>query len=328
MRVIEVVTDHGHLDTVKGIADQHEILDYWMTPAGEDGRCTIRLLVRPAKQQAVIDSIQTALGKIETSRIVILPVDATIPRPVEDENEKAASVVRTREELYQNIAFGARRDSNFYLLVILSTIVAAIGLIENSVAVVIGAMVIAPLLGPNIALAFASSIGDSQLFWSALRTNLTGVFIAFGLSALVGLVWHFNLNSEEIVARTDVGIAGIVLALASGAAAVLSLTSGISSALVGVMVAVAILPPTVTVGLMLAARQPDFALGALLLLAVNIVCVNLAAKLVFLFKGVKPRTWLERKKARQSVTLYTVIWLVLLVLLTITVMLRQRFLGG
>ena len=124
-----------------------------------------------------------------------------------------------------------------------------------------------------------------------------------------------NIQSKEILSRTDVGLDAIALALASGAAAVLSLTSGLPSVLVGVMVSVALMPPTATLGLMLGANHFQLASGAGLLLAVNIVCVNLAAKIVFLFKGIKPRTWLERKKARQSMTLYIILWALSLIIL-------------
>lgn len=314
MRIIEVITDEGHIDTLRGIAEHHEILDFWIENAAPGERSSVRMLVRPAKQQIIVDVMQKALASDEDSRIIIEPVEATLPRP-EEEGEKQATVLRTREELYQNIEAGCRFDNNYVLMVILSTVVAAIGLMEDNVAVVIGAMVIAPLLGPNIALAFASSLGDTELFWRALRTNISGLFLALGLSYGIGWFWKVNLMSAELMTRTEVNYASMSLALASGAAGVLSLTSGLSSALVGVMVAVAILPPTATIGLMLAGHQFDLALGAALLLAVNVVCVNLAAKLVFLIRGVKPRTWLEKKKARQSLVLYMIFWLVLLVLL-------------
>jgi uncharacterized membrane protein len=129
--------------------------------------------------------------------------------------------------------------------------------------------------------------------------------------------------SAEILSRTYVGLDDVVLALASGAAAALSLTSGVASALVGVMVAVALLPPTATLGMMLASSQYELASGAGLLLAVNIVSVNLSANLVFLFKGVRPRTWLEKNKARQSSVLVGMFWVIVLVMLTVTVYLRN-----
>ncbi len=116
----------------------------------------------------------------------------------------------------------------------------------------------------------------------------------------------------------------MAIALASGAAASLSLVSGTTSVLVGVMVAVALMPPAVTIGLMLSIREYDLALGAALLLTVNIVCINLSSKLVFLFRGIKPRKWLDAHKAKQSRLLYIVIWIVMLVLLLVTIYLRHK----
>jgi uncharacterized hydrophobic protein (TIGR00341 family) len=212
----------------------------------------------------------------------------------------------------------------------LSTIVAAIGLAENNVAVIIGAMVIAPLLGPNIAFAFATSLGDKTLSAQALVTDLAGLGVALALSLVIGVVWPIDLTNPEILARTDVNLDGVALALASGAAAVLSLTTGLSSALVGVMVAVALLPPTAVLGMMLGHGRWELAGGAALLLAVNVVCVLLSAKVVFLLRGVKPRTWLDSERARQSRTLYLGLWALLLVVLVAVVVLRGSVgpLGG
>lgn len=328
MRVIEVITDQGHVDTLRGIAAQQEVVDIWVGHNDEDGRCSTRLLVRPEKQQAVMDALQSLLATADDTRILVLPVEATLPRLEEEsrEDEKQSSVTRSREELYQKIVSGAKLDSNFMYMVIMSTIVAAIGLLEDNVAVVIGAMVIAPLLGPNMALAFATTLGEGKLLWSALKSNIAGLFIALGLSILIGFVWPLNFDSHELMMRTDVGMDGIVLALVSGAAAVLSLTAGWSNSLVGVMVAVAILPPTATLGLMLGSGNYQHALGAALLLAVNIVCVNLASNITFLLKGIKPRTWYEKKKAKQSLIIFVLFWLIVFVVLVMAVKVRHEFL--
>jgi len=153
------------------------------------------------------------------------------------------------------------------------------------------------------------------------------------VSLTIGAIWPLDIHrgealvaSTEILARTNVGLDGVVLALVSGAAAVLSLTTGLSSTLVGVMVAVALLPPTATMGMLLGAGHPQLATGAMLLLAVNVVCVIVAAKIVFLAKGVQPRTWYEREKARQSKLLNGVIWGVLLLVLLLIVFARHRVL--
>ena len=316
MRIIEVLADCGHADTIRSIAEQNEILECWVDRSEEESRCSVRLLVGPEKQQAVLDAVQSNPSGSEGWRILIQPVEAIIPRPpVLEESEKQSVGIRVREELYQNIEAGGRINSNFIWLVILSTIVATIGLVEDNVAVVIGAMVIAPLLGPNIALAFGAALGDPVLILRALQSNVIGLGLALILALLIGVLWPANFTSTELLGRTDVGLDSVALALASGAAAVLSLTTGLSSALVGVMVAVALLPPTTTLGLTLAGGQFHLALGAGLLLLVNVVSVNLAAKLVFMFKGVKPRTWLEKQKARQSSLAYIVFRVVSLLLL-------------
>ena len=316
MKIIEVIVNAGHEDTLRSIAEQHEVVDFWHGAIDEEDRVVFSMIVRPEKRQVVLDALQSAIGSTEGARINVLPLEVTLPRPVEKEDEEERrSVTGTREELYNEIEKGAKLDGNYLLLVFLSTIVATIGLVENNVAVIIGAMVIAPLLGPNIALAFSTSLGDTTLMWSALKTSLAGLGLAVILSYVAGMLLQIEPLGSEILARTDVGISGVLLALASGAAAVLSLTTGVSSALVGVMVAVALLPPTATLGMMLGIGQYDYALGAALLLAVNVVCVNLSAKLVFLYRGVKPRTWLEKKKARQSTPVYIFVWGLLLLIL-------------
>ncbi len=325
MRLIEVVVDAGHIDTIKGIADQYDIIDCWSIKGFEDDRCIVRMLVGPDKQQTVLDTVQNVIATSDNARVVILPVEATLPRPEQAATtEQANKVARTREELYQNIQNGAQLDSNYLLMVVFSTIVATIGLLENNVAVVIGAMVIAPLLGPNIALSFATSIGDSAFIWQSFKTNIIGIFIALLISVVIGYFWQIEHLNSEILSRTVVGLDVVVLALASGAAAVLSLTSGTASALVGVMVSVALLPPTVTLGLMLGTGLWDLAIGAGLLLSVNIVCINLASKMVFLFKGVKPRTWLEKQKAKQSMAVYISVWLIALTLLVVLMKIDKR----
>ena len=146
----------------------------------------------------------------------------------------------------------------------------------------------------------------------------------FSLFLLV-LFGQCNVESRELLGRTQVGLDSAALALASGGAAVLSLTSGIPSVLVGVMVAVALLPPTATLGLMLGAGQADLVYWAAFLLAVNIMAINLSAKLGFLIQGIKPRTWLEKEKAHQSMVSYILIWVITLAILLFVIYFHPSF---
>ncbi len=328
MKIIEVVAEAENLKPLPGIAKELEVHDYWWGDAAA-GRRWVRLLVDSGKSQQVLDALQGLIGS--NGHIIVETAEAVLPQHEIEEEEtraKRSSIEATREELYESIAKGARLDSNFLLLVSLSTIVAAYGLIADNVAVLIGAMVIAPLLGPNIALAFSTELGDTDLIGRSLRSNLAGLGLAVIISILIAKLWPVHIESRELLARTDVGLDGVALALASGAAAALSLTTGLSTVLVGVMVAVALLPPAATMGLMIGSAKADAAFGAGLLLAVNIVCVNLAAKIVFLMKGIKPRTWLQMEKARQSTVLYMIFWLLSLALLVSIIVLRQKYLAG
>jgi uncharacterized hydrophobic protein (TIGR00341 family) len=326
MKIIEVLADGSYLPALNIIAEKQEAADYWVGPKGLDDRHEIRLLVTPEKRQDTLDALEAALGNSESAKWFVMSVEAALPRPEEkssEEKNKKDQVTTTREELYNNVEKNARLDSNFLLLVFLSTVVVAIGLLEDNVAVVIGAMVIAPLLGPNIALALGTALGDTSLMWKSLKTTLAGLALALVLCVLIGVLWPLNFESKELIARTDAGLDSAALAFASGAAAVLSLTTGLPSVLVGVMVAVALLPPTAALGLMLGAEKWDLATGSALLLAVNVVCVNLAAKISFLFRGIKPRTWLEKQKARQSMAIYIVLWVLSLAVLLAAIYLRH-----
>jgi len=321
MKIIEIITDVSDTDILLDIAKQHEINDYWIHPETANERCAIRMLVSDDKRQKIMDALQAIISTNENARIIVLPVEAILTGGETEEikPEKPVPSSLTREELYNSIEKGSRLDNTFLLLVCLSTIVVAIGLLQDNVAVVIAAMVIAPLLGPNLALAFSTSLGDTELMWQSLRTLLVGLGLALVLSIITGYIWPLTVESHELASRTHVGMESIALALASGAAAVISLTTGLSGVLVGVMVAIALLPPTAVLGIMLGAGHYTEAGNAGMLLAVNIVCLNLAAKLVFLVRGVKPATWMEQRKARQSMTTYTLFWLISLIILVIAI---------
>jgi uncharacterized hydrophobic protein (TIGR00341 family) len=283
----------------------------------------MRMLVSDSSLQETLDTLQHVIGAQTSARIVVLPVEAYLPKPEEDQNLKEGSSTIARESLYEEVQKGARIDLNFFLLVILSTVVATIGLIEDNIAVVIGAMVIAPLLGPNLALSLGTALGDAELMKKSVRTLGLGIFLAIGISVNIGWFWPGELASHELMARTQANPDSIALALASGAAATLSLTTGLSSVLVGVMVAVALLPPAVTLGIMLGKGELQLAIGAGLLLAINIVCVNLASKLVFIFKGFRPRTWLEKERAKAAMWRYLLGWIFTLIALSFFIYIRN-----
>lgn len=323
MKYVEVVADAGHVDTVAAIAEQLELADFRIGPLGEDGLQQMRLLVPDNKIQDTLDKLQRALETQPNEKIVVLPIEVSLPKRSDQERKEEDTATASRETLYTGVEKNSHLDTGYVLLVFLSTIVAAVGLIKDNVAVIIGAMVIAPLLGPNLALGLGTALGDVPLMVKSTFTTLVGIVIAVLMSIVIGYVWPTDTFSTELLSRTEVGLDSVALALASGAAAALSLTTGLSSVLVGVMVAVALLPPAATVGIMLGYGQTGLAMSAVLLLAINIVCVNLACNIVFLTKGISPRTWWKKEKAKKRMRIYVVMWLATLAILVSIMYIRQ-----
>jgi len=171
----------------------------------------------------------------------LLPIEASLPDTGQKQNEtvseeeqfKAKERIR-REELYSDIETAAQITKVYMAMIIFSSIVAAIGVLNNNVAVIIGAMVIAHF-GPNVALSLATTLGDLSLAKNALKTNILGIALAIGISTSLGLVLFVDPAIHEISSRTSVQLTDIVLALASGSAGVLAFTSGASAALIGVL---------------------------------------------------------------------------------------------
>lgn len=323
MKLIEVITHAGSMDTIAAIAEQNEAEDFRLGLKDDNDKQEMRLYVSDDKVQGVLDSLQSVFGTQPDTHIHVLPVEITLPMPTEAIRKKEDEAMAAREELYEEVEKSSRLDLNFIVLVVLSTVVAAIGLVNDNVAVVIGAMVIAPLLGPNLSFGLATALGDVSLMRSSLTALLAGIALSLLLALAMGKFWPIQELGPELLSRTDVGMDSVALALASGAAAALSLTTRLSSVLVGVMVAVALLPPAVTLGIVAGRGQYDLAIGAALLLFVNIVCINLSCKVVFLVKGIAPRGWLRKEKASRASLVYIFVWLVTLALLMLAIYARK-----
>ncbi|MCC5850787.1 MAG: TIGR00341 family protein [Verrucomicrobia bacterium] len=327
MKYVEIIADAGSGKTLLALAEKVHAVDVRFGPTGEDGMRTTRLLVGADHLQETLDTLQNVLGAQPTAKVLVLTVESAWPQADEKSLEKERAAPASREKLYEGVRKDADCNRNYLILVALSTVVATIGLIEDSVAVVIGAMVIAPLLAPNLALSLGISLGDPKLMRKATFALFAGVLLSGILATAMGAWWPIDAYGDEIMARTDAGLSAATLALASGAAAALSMTTGLSSVLVGVMVAVALLPPVAALGIMIGRGEPELAMGAGLLLAVNIVCVNLAGNLVFFLKNIRPRSRDEKDRAKWATLICLSGWIFALLLLLGAILFRRRLLG-
>lgn len=297
----------------------------WIEDGGRFGK-VVRAVLGAERSGVALDALHQRIADRGGLFVLVEPLDAVLPRPHATSSGNRRESLHTaaavsREEVYASIADGAKLHRNYLLLVILAAIVAAVGLSHDNTAAVIGAMVVAPLLGPNMAIALGLVLGDLPLVRRALVTAGAGFTLTLVVAMLLGLLIGVDPTTPELASRTQVGIWDLVLALAAGCAGALAFTTGAPTYLTGVMVAVALLPPTVASGMLVSAGAFEGAGSALLLALGNITAVTLAAILTFVGRGMSPRNWWLADRARSSTHRGIVIFVVLLTILAAIILL-------
>ena len=231
----------------------------------------------------------------------------------EDENifEKFGRVVdnfqdiRKRNEAnlgtYQIIAQASLLTREFFVLLIGSTIVATFGLLQDSAAVIIGAMLIAPLMTPILGFALGSIWGDSRLLSQSFLTLVVGSFSVIVIALLITIVVPGVEMNAQIAARVNPNLYDILIALASGFVGSYAFVNPrISSSISGVAIAVALIPPLSVTGISLGQQNYQGAMGSWLLFASNLVGISLAASFVFWRLKVHPYTPDETEVAERA----------------------------
>jgi len=316
LRQIQVTVPRGQGADVCQIMRDSEITNVTLmkAPPGDSTELVIATLPTGAVE-SLIEKLKPKLNLSSPDHGVIslLEVRATIP-PLEPDEVRAQA---SREELYDAMNNACRLDANFLLLIVISTGIATLGLLHNNIPYIIGSMIVAPLLGPAVAMCFATVLGDTKLFARTTRTELVGIAVTIACAALIALCFRNDPSTvpREIERRMHPSALDIGLAVGGGIAAVLTQLTGLSAALVGVMIAIALLPPAAVVGIGIARLDAPMIAGAFFLLAINLVSINIAGTLTFLLKGVRPSHWYYRRKARQQIKGRLIIWAVLLLII-------------
>ncbi|MBE9180699.1 TIGR00341 family protein [Oculatella sp. LEGE 06141] len=332
LRFLDVFLPKEQGQALSTFLESQSIVGMWQVDTTED-QYLVKVLLLTSESEAIIDAIEHQFAHVDGFRLVLFSVEASVPQlqsqngasaqPAENELIEPSDRVN-RQELYQAIAKMVTLSGNHLLMVVLSTIIAAIGLLRNDSTIIIGAMVIAPLLGPNMALSLATTLGDISLGWKAIKIGTVGIALAFSISVLIGYVLPADPTIGEIASRTRVDGSDVLLAIASGMAGALSFASGATSAIVGVMVSVALLPPLVAFGLLLGSGEWQIALGAMLLVLTNLVCLNLAGVLTFFIQKIRPGKQQDEDQAKRITFTAFWLWLTLLSLLVAGILLWRR----
>ena len=194
-----------------------------------------------------------------------------------------------QEEVYQSMRLAAQPNVDFFVLITLSAIIATLGLLQGSGAVIIGAMLVAPLMSPILAIAMSMVHGNLRLLVVAAEATTKGAVLAIMVGVGVVLISPIDTATLEILSRTQPNILDLMVALASGAAAGYAISrKEVAAALPGVAIAAALVPPLCVVGYGIGTSQLDMAGGALLLFITNLVAIIFAAAGTFLALGFHP----------------------------------------
>ena len=203
---------------------------------------------------------------------------------------------------------------SFHFMLGLSAIIATLGLLANSVAIIIGAMIIAPLMGPIVGMAYSTAMGNRKLLRRSSLTVLKGIVLTVVISWLTASIMGLKTVDTEILSRTNPTLIDFGIAMAAGMAGAFANTRrSISSALPGVAIAVALVPPLSVVGIGLALGESDIATGSLLLFLTNLTCIVFFGGLVFLFQS-----YGNLERAKRGLVLSTAVMFFLGVPLTLS----------
>ncbi|MBI9046099.1 MAG: DUF389 domain-containing protein [Anaerolineaceae bacterium] len=226
-----------------------------------------------------------------------------------------------KEDVLNQIEQGSSPGIDYFFLIILSAIIATLGLITNSAAVIIGAMLVAPLMSPIMGLSLASVVGEDRVFRKALFALIEGTLLSIILSASVSLLSKslpfgaLSILPLEIMSRTRPTPFDLGIALAGGAAAAYALAQPkLSAALPGVAISTALMPPLCTVGIGIAVSDPQVTFGSLLLFLTNFAAISFSGILTFIWLGFRP---LNINKRWQGIPQSFIISLILVLIISI-----------
>ncbi|MGC9349011.1 MAG: TIGR00341 family protein [Anaerolineae bacterium] len=198
--------------------------------------------------------------------------------------------IEEQAEVQRNVRRGSQPSPDFFITLTLAGVLAALGLMMDSAAVIIGAMIVAPLMVAILGMGLAIVLGDPRLFWRAAATTLRGMGLALAMGFVVGLIVPGAQPTNAVMALTKPSLMDLAVALAAGVAAAYATSrKQVSAALAGVAVAASLTPPLVTIGLGLAFQDWEIAWGSGLIFLANLVAIVATSGFVFLWMGFRPQ---------------------------------------
>ncbi|SEP06083.1 TIGR00341 family protein [Halogranum amylolyticum] len=310
MRLVQVLIPNGSRESVLAVLDGEEI-DYavWEETGRGDFEALVSFPVPPSGVEPILERLYES-GIRDDAYTIVMATETVVSSRIDALKQRYSDVRISREELLARADDLAPRNSTFFAFILLSTVIAAAGLLLDSAATIIGAMVIAPLMGPAISASVGTVLDERQLARRGVLLQVTGLLAAIAVGAVVGWLLKESVllppgldirEIGQVAERISPNFLSLFLALGSGLAGAISLIRNTGSTLVGVAIAVALIPPAATSGLGIAWGLPLVAIPAAVLVLVNLLAINLSALVMFWLSGYRPLDTAQTGTARRSV---------------------------
>jgi uncharacterized hydrophobic protein (TIGR00341 family) len=270
---------------------------------------------------------------VEYGFVDILDLKASLPRESEEKDNDIKiqrEATLAVEEIYDNVKKQSSLSFDYIAFLILSAVMAGFGLIQNNVTVIVASMLLSPLMGPMLAIAFGYVVKDDKLFMKGTKNEVIGIAVSFLVGVVMAVVMPLFqpdmitmivsdvgtggniVNITEITRRAGFSSLDVGVAVFSGAAVAVSVTKGDMSSLVGVAISAALMPPAVNASMMVVlglaisnVNIVNVGIGSFGLLCMNIILIVISAFVMFKVKGLtsladKSATWTAVTEFRKS----------------------------
>ncbi|KKG10820.1 TIGR00341 family protein [Methanosarcina sp. 2.H.A.1B.4] len=326
MRIVQVLIPEGKREPVLAVLDDEQI-DYavWDETGRGEFEALVQFPIPPIGVEPVMARLREA-GISENAYTIVLSPETVVSSRLEALKKRYSGLRISREELIARAEDLAPATSTFLAFLVLSTIIATGGLLLDSAATIIGAMVVAPLMGPAISASVGTVINERELASRGVKLQVGGLLLAIAVAAVIGAIMKGTLllppaldirEIGQIAERTSPNFLSLFLALGSGLAGAISIMRGSGSTLVGVAIAVALVPPAATSGLGLAWGFYGVAITAAVLVLVNLLTINVSALILFWLSGFRPAEEKAVGSARSAVISRAAVLVILIALLSV-----------
>lgn len=301
MKRLEITVPTKQADTVKDVLTEYAD-DITTDEVEKEDRKFTEL--RVTLDSEVIDEITEQLKGIKDLESGDLTIDILEQRAMIEKGKRreGGSTALSVQEMYSKAFEFSTYDISSWALIALAAGIAVFGVIMENVMVVIGAMVIAPMLGPFIALSFGIVVGDRRLIRDSVFYGVLSLFFSVAVAFILALMLSSLMSGVTSLMRliANPGFMTVPLSLLVGSAAALTFTTELRESLAGVAVAIALVPPAAVSGISLAMLDFSLFVDVALVLLTNVTALILAGSITFKLFGITPSTYYRKKVSEKE----------------------------